>query len=160
MADASENTSFYKLLKTRQFLLYWSAGLLSSIGDHFDLLAFPWLVIVLTGDPLAVGAVLALGNVPTVLFMLLGGSLVDRFTPRLVMLTSNGVRVVMGASLAAVILWGHTHLWLILLLSLLKGAADAIYHPGHAALLPRIVATPHLRQANAVMRTTSDISDL
>ena len=160
MADASENTSFFKLLKTREFLLYWSAGLLSSIGDHFDLLAFPWLVIVLTGDPLAVGAVLALGNAPTILFMLVGGSLVDRFTPRLIMLTSNGVRVVMGASLAAVILWGHTHLWLILLISLLKGAADAFYHPGHAAMLPRIVPISHLRQANAVMRTTSDISGL
>ena len=81
--------SLGRLLKTRDFRLLWGAGTLSAIGDQFDLIAFPWLVLILTGDPLSVGAIIAVGNVPTVLFMLIGGSVVDRASPRLILQISN-----------------------------------------------------------------------
>ncbi len=36
MAEESENISFWKLVRTRNFGLFWGAGALSGIGDHFD----------------------------------------------------------------------------------------------------------------------------
>ena len=47
----------------RNFRLLWGAGALSAIGDQFDLIAFPWLVLLVTGDPLAVGLVIAVSGV-------------------------------------------------------------------------------------------------
>ncbi len=158
MTENSENTPFRKLVKTRNFGLFWGAGALSGIGDHFDLIAFPWLVLLVTGDPLAVGAVIAVGSLPTIIFMLLGGALVDRLSPRIVMLGSNSVRIVLSSMLAALILTGFTNLWLIYLFALLKGIADSLYHPGHAAMLPQIVPAGNLRQSNALIRTTADLS--
>ncbi len=131
---------------------------MSAIGDQFDLIAFPWLVLLVTGDPLAVGVVIAVGNVPTIFFMLLAGSLVDRFSSRMIMLTSNGIRIVLDASLAALVLTGLANLWLIYLFALLKGIADSFYYPAHSAILPRIMPVGHLRQSNAVIRTTADMS--
>ncbi len=149
-----------QLLRSRNFRLLWGAGGLSAVGDQFDLIAFPWLVLLLTGDPVAVGTVIAIGNAPTVFFMLLGGGLVDRFSPRLIMQSSNLLRLILGAALAALILTGQIDLWFIYPLALLKGLADALYYPAQGALLPRIVSPNQLRQGNAVVQTTFQISGI
>ena len=47
--------SFWQLLRMRNFRLLWGAGALSAIGDQVDLIAFTWLVLLVTGDPPAVG---------------------------------------------------------------------------------------------------------
>ncbi len=78
---ARDNT-LWKLLRTRNVRLLWGAGTLSAIGDQFDLIAFPWLFLLLTGNAPAVGAIIAVGSVPTVPFMLIGGSNADRSSPR------------------------------------------------------------------------------
>ena len=158
MTEQSENLSFWELVKTRKFGLLWGAGGLSAIGDHFDLIAFPWLVLLVTGDPLAVGIVISVGSIPTLFFMLVGGSLADRYSPRLIMLFSNAMRIVLVASLAALVLTGLTSLWIIYLFALLKGIADAFYYPAHLAILPRVVPLGLLRQSNAVVHTTTELS--
>lgn len=151
---------FRQLLRSRNFRLLWGAGGFSAIGDQFDFVAFPWLVLLLTGDPVAVGTVIAIGNAPTVFFMLLGGGLVDRFSPRLIMQSSNLLRLILGAVLAALILTGRIDLWLIYPLALLKGLADALYYPAQGALLPRVVSQDQLRPANAMVHTTFELSGI
>ena len=46
-ARGTRESSLWELLKTRDFRLLWGAGTLSAIGDQFDLIAFPWLVLLL-----------------------------------------------------------------------------------------------------------------
>ena len=157
-AGEASASSFWELLKTRNFRLLWGAGTLSAIGDQFDLIAFPWLVLLLTGDPLAVGAIIAVGSVPTVFFMLIGGSIVDRSSPRMILQVSNVVRVFLGSVLAALVLTGMLNLWLLYLFALAKGIADAFYYPAQAALLPRIVTEKQLRHANVITQTTTESS--
>ena len=155
--EAQRKGSFWQLLRMRNFRLLWGAGALSAIGDQFDLIAFPWLVLLITGDPLAVGAVIAVSGVPTVFFMLLGGTLVDRFSPRSMMQVSNILRVALSVSLATLILTGLTELWLIYLFALLKGISDSFYYPAQLAIVPSIVPTERLRQSNAVIQTTAEL---
>ena len=154
---AHQKGSFRQLLRMRNFRLLWGAGALSAIGDQFDLIAFPWLVLLITGDPLAVGAVIAVGGIPTVFFMLLGGSLADRFSPRAIMQVSNILRIGLSAGLATLILTGLTELWLIYLFALLKGIADSFHYPAQLAIVPDIVPTERLRQSNAIIQTTADL---
>lgn len=157
MTEESEDLSFWKLVRTRNFGLLWGAGGLSAIGDQFDLIAFPWLVLLVTGDPLAVGIVISAGSIPALFFLLVGGSLADRYSPRSIMLISNAMRIVLVASLAVLVLTGLTNLWVIYLLALLKGIADSLYYPAHLAILPRVVPIGLLRQSNAVVHTTTEL---
>ena len=157
MSEPSANPSFWKLIRTRNFGLLWGAGGLSAIGDQFDLIAFPWLVLMVSGDPVAVGIVLAVGNIPTIFFILIGGSLADRYSPRVIMLTSNGIRIALVASLAALVLTELADLWLIYVFALLKGIADSFYYPAQLAILPRVVPAQLLRQSNAAVRTTTQL---
>src|SRR4051794_5837214 len=84
-------------LRVRDFRLLWVGQSVSMLGDQFYLIALPWLVLQITGSPLALGTVLALASVPRALFMLIGGALVDRFSPRNVMFLSNLVRMILVA---------------------------------------------------------------
>lgn len=158
MAERPGRTAFWSLLRKRNFGLLWGASGLSAIGDQFDLIAFPWLVLAVTGDPVAVGLVIAVGNVPPIFFLLVGGALVDRFSPRTVMLASNGARVALVTGLAVLVLAGVADLWLIFLFAAFKGVADSFYYPGQLAILPRIVPSGLLRQSNAVIHTTTELS--
>src|SRR5215204_3112264 len=91
-------------LSVRNFRLLWIGESISLLGDQFYMIALPWLVLQLTGSALALGTVMALAAIPRALFMLIGGALVDRFSPRAVMFASNFVRLVLVALLSALVL--------------------------------------------------------
>src|ERR1700704_2604588 len=88
-------------LSIRNFRLLWIGESISLLGDQFYMIALPWLVLQITGSALALGTVMALAAIPRALFMLLGGALVDRFSPRLVMIVSNFLRLVLVGLLSA-----------------------------------------------------------
>lgn len=72
-----------RVMSLRDFRLLFAGTSTSLLGDQFALIATPWLVLQLTGDPLALGIVLALEGFPRALFMLLGGAVTDRLSPRM-----------------------------------------------------------------------------
>src|SRR5882724_12044820 len=91
-------------LSVSNFRLLWIGESISLLGDGFYMIALPWLVLQLTGSALALGTVMALAAIPRALFMLIGGALVDRFSPRAVMIASNFSRLVLVALLSALVL--------------------------------------------------------
>lgn len=84
-------------LRDRDFRLLFGGETISVVGDHFHFVALAWLTLQLTGSGLALGTVLMTAAVPRAAFMLLGGALSDRFSPRSLMLSSNAIRVVVMA---------------------------------------------------------------
>jgi MFS family permease len=128
------------VLRRRDFRLLWIGEAISLLGDQFYMIALPWLVLQLTGDALAMGAVLALGGIPRALFMLVGGALTDRFSPRNVMLTSNLLRLGLVSILAVMVITGAMQLWMLFAFALLFGLADAFFFPAQSAIIPRLVA--------------------
>ncbi|WP_281689669.1 MFS transporter, partial [Pseudonocardia thermophila] len=65
-------------LRYPNYRKYLSGHALSVIGTWMQRVAQDWLVLELTGDPVAVGTALALQFLPTLLFGVWGGVLVDR----------------------------------------------------------------------------------
>jgi hypothetical protein len=149
---------FASLFRQRNFRLLWSGEAVSLLGDQFYMIALPWLVLQLTGDALSVGAVLALESIPRALFMLVGGALTDRFTPRAVMLASNLVRMLLVAALAVVVLAGQIELWMLYAFALLFGLGDAFFFPAQNAMIPRLARGDRLQSANALMQGTMQLS--
>jgi hypothetical protein len=156
--QTGQQGSLFGLLRQRDFRLLWMGELISLLGDQFYLIALPWLVLQLTGDGLAVGTVLALAGIPRALFMLVGGVLTDRFSPRYVMLTSNLARLVLVALLAMLVFTGTIELWMLNLMALAFGLIDAFFYPAHSAIVPRIIGKIQLQTANAIMQGTMQLS--
>src|SRR4051794_7988470 len=107
-----------RVMGLRDFRLLFAGTATSLLGDQFALIATPWLVLKLTNDPFALGMVLALEGLPRALFMLFGGAITDRLSPRLMMLIANTTRFVLTAIMAFVVLTGVTQLWMVYLFGL------------------------------------------
>jgi MFS family permease len=137
------------------FRLLWIGQGTSLLGDQFYLIAMPWLVLQRTGDPLALGAVLALAGLPRAIFMLLGGALTDRFSPRVIMLVSDVIRLVLIAGLAALVLSNSIQIWMLYAFSLLFGIAAGFFLPASNAIVPGLVGKSNLQAGNAISQGTS-----
>ncbi|HSY60538.1 MAG TPA: MFS transporter, partial [Cytophaga sp.] len=61
------------------YKLYFSGQLVSMIGTWMQIVAQSWLVLQLTDSVFLIGLVMALSTLPTLLFTLYGGVIVDRF---------------------------------------------------------------------------------
>ena len=144
----------------RDFRLLWVGEAVSTIGDQFALIALPWLALVLTGSPLALGGAMAVMAIPRALLMLVGGVSVDRFSPRRVMLGSNAVRLVAVGALGSVVLFGRPELWMLYAFALVFGIADAFFFPAQTAIVPELVSDDQLPRANGIVQGTAQVSVL
>ena len=91
------------LLRDANFLSVAGSALISFFGDQFTLVALPWLVLKMTGNVSALGFVMVAMNAPRLLFLLVGGALVDRYSAKGVLLLSlalNGTLIGTLAGLA------------------------------------------------------------
>jgi MFS family permease len=79
------------LRRNRDFTLLWSGELVSTLGSQMSLVAFPLLVLALTGSPAKAGVVGFAKTVPALLFYLPAGVLVDRHDRRIIMVASNAI---------------------------------------------------------------------
>jgi MFS family permease len=138
-------------LKTRDYRLLWLGQAISHLGDQFHLIALPWLVLTLTHDPFQLGLVLALAGVPRALVMLFGGAFADRHSPRLIMLVSDALRFTISAAIAASLLTGAVHLWMVYALAVSFGIVSGFFMPAAEASLPRLLESEQLEAGNALM---------
>src|SRR5574342_9391 len=156
--SSTMNTSLSNVLKNRNFRLLWIGESISLLGDQFYMIALPWLVLSLTGNALAVGTVMAMAGIPRALFMLVGGALTDRFTPRKLMISSNLVRMALTALLATLVATNLIQLWMLYVSALLFGLADAFFFPAQTSIVPQLVDRNQLQAGNALIQGTAQLS--
>ncbi len=138
------------LLKDTNFRWMTGGSFLSMLGDQFTLIALPWLVLQMTGDTLVLGTVLALISIPRAVFILVGGALVDRHSPKQVLMVTKFINLLLLAALAGLVLAGTLTLWMVYALSLGIGLATAFSIPAGTAMMPHVVARSQLQAANGI----------
>ena len=128
----------------------WASQLVSQVGSQMQSVALHWHVYLLTGSPLALGAVGLTRALPTVLFSLLGGVLADRRDRRLVMLAAQSGMTLVALALFGLTLSGRETLVSLYALNALGAAAGAFDNPARQALIPRLVPPADLPGALAL----------
>jgi MFS family permease len=148
------------LLRDRNFTWLMSGGAISALGDQFTLIALPWLVLELTGDPVLLGMAVALMGIPRAVLILFGGALVDRHSPKRILMLTKHVNTVLLAVLAALVYTGHARLSVVLALALGLSLASAFGIPAGTSMLPHAVAPQHLQAANGMMMALRQVTML
>jgi len=151
MGPPSEKAAKPSLFANRDFRLLFIGSSISVLGDQFTLLALPWLVLKLTGDPQQLGFVLALMALPLAVFLLVGGAVVDRMSPRKVLLNSRSVNASLIAILAVLVLADAIQMWEVYALALAIGLSTAFSYPASTAILPQLLQPEQLPKANATL---------
>lgn len=138
------------LLSNPSFRWLMSGNLISTLGDQFTLIALPWLVLQSTGDPLKMGLIIALASIPRAIFILVGGALVDRYSPKSVLMLTKYVNTVLLGVLALLVWTGNATLPAISVLALGIGLASAFSVPSGTSMLPHVVPGAQLGIANGI----------
>lgn len=148
----------WTVFSSGSFRKLWVGTTLSLFGDFFSYIAMAWLVLQLTGSSLALGSVLVAQALPRAVLMVVGGALADRMSPRLTMLGSMGLRAVVVAPLAVLVLTGRVQMWEVYAIAMVFGIVDAFFMPARGSILPKVVADHELEPGNAVLNVTAQAS--
>jgi MFS family permease len=129
----------------------WAGSATSALGDAVVQVALIFAILRIGGTASGIGVVLAVKTVAHVAFLLAGGVWADRLRRQQVMMAADGVRGVVQAVLAALLLTGHAHIWELAVGGALYGAAASFFNPASAALVPETVPAAELQQANSLL---------
>ena len=139
-------------LTHRNFRLLWFGALTSSIGTWMQKVAQAWLIVTMTGSSSAfyLGLDSFAGEVPILLFTLIGGVVADRRDRRHMMLVSQGIQMGVALMLAVLVFTGLIQIWMVLTLSFCAGCAQAFGGPAYQSLIPTLVGKEDLPNAVAL----------
>jgi MFS family permease len=135
------------LSRNRNYRLLWGSQVLSEFGVNASTIAFPLLVLAVTGSPALAGLVLGVDAGARLVAGLPAGALVDRWDRKKVMLGCEAVQAVAMVSLVAALLWHMVSAVHLVVVAAAMGVCAALFEPAEQACLPNLVPNNQLSTA-------------
>lgn len=157
-ADTTGRARVWAPLGVPSFRMLWLGQSLSLLGDGFSYIAFAWITLSLTGSTVALGVVLAFQAVPRALLTLVGGSLSDRWSTRLLMMLSSWARALLMVAVGVAGFAGVLSVPALCVAAAAFGAVDAFFQPARVSILPSVVEGDLLPPANALLSVGTRVS--
>jgi len=145
-------------LRYRSFAFLWSGQAVSRFGDSLYRVALSWWVFEVIGSPEAMGTIQALAFAPMLIFVLIGGVMVDRMPRLRVMLGADILSGLVILSVAALAFSGQLQLWHLFVASVLFGFVESFFYPAYNAVVPDLVPETARPSANSLTRLGHDIT--
>ena len=134
-------------LRHRDYRLYFAGNAVSFVGTWMQQIAAYWLILELTGSPVAVGALALVQTLPVTALALVGGAVADRVDLRRMVIGCETVLGLVAATLAVLALTDVIAAWQLYALGLVQGVALALDAPARHTLVFRIVGREDLPNA-------------
>jgi MFS family permease len=134
----------------RDFRVLWFGAFTSAVGTWMQKVAQSWLVFDLTQSSFYLGLDDFLGQLPILLFTVIGGVIADRHDRRRLLLGSQYIQMSTAFVLAALVYFDGVVVWHILALSFTAGLAQAFGGPAYQSLIPSLVERRDLPNAIAL----------
>ena len=147
-------------LSIRNYRLFIYGHAVSIIGTWMQRVAQDWLVLELTDSAVAVGIAAALQFVPTLLFGLWGGVLIDRVNRRRLIMWTQAVSALLAGVLAAVVIAGVVELWMVFALALALGFVTVLDSPARQVFVAELVGPEDYVNAQALAGTVHNTGRL
>lgn len=138
-----------RLIGNRDFRLLWAGETLSELGSQSAMVAYPLLVLSLTGSPTKAGAVGLAKWLPLALFSLPAGVLADRFNRKRLMVACDVLRMLGAASIVVALVLGEPAYGQIMVVAFLDGALYITSYICERGALAHVVETDQLQDAVA-----------
>lgn len=140
----------FPAFSSRNYRLYFAGQLISLTGTWLQIVAQAWLVLQLTSSPFVIGLIAAAATLPTLLFTLFGGVIVDRFPKKNVLLFTQATSMVLAFALGFLTLAGWITLGYIGVIGFLLGTVNAIDSPARQAFVSEVTNREQLSSAIAL----------
>lgn len=138
----------FAAMRFRNYRLYFFSQIISFSGTWMQALAQAWLVLELTGSGTALGTVMAMQFLPTLLLGPYGGMIADRFDKRKLIMCTQSLAGLLAFTLGFVTLTGVVELWMVYAIAAGFGAVTAVDNPSRQTFVMEMVGPADI--ANAV----------
>ncbi|SCL60069.1 MFS-type transporter involved in bile tolerance, Atg22 family [Micromonospora citrea] len=142
----------------RDYRLLWSAAVSSRLGDALRTPALALLAATLTRDPRVIAAVTVAGQLPPLLFGLLGGVYADRWDRRRTMAAVDGLRAVVVGGLAVAVAADRAGVAVLVAAAFLLAALGTLFDAAAFAMLPSVVPPAELPRANGRLQAGTAVA--
>lgn len=153
-------TQTFAALQYPNFRLWFFGQMVSMMGTWMQSTAQAYLIYELTNSPAWLGYVAFASGLPSWLFMLFAGALIDRISRRKVLIIVQNCMMLLAFILAALMFTGLVQAWHILILAFLLGVCNAFDAPARHAFVLEMVDRKHLTNAialNSMMFNTATV---
>jgi MFS family permease len=150
LAIALRSRTFRSLSRHRNYRIFFVGQLVSLAGSWMQNIALAWLVLELSGSPIAVGALAFARFLPFTVFGLAAGVVADRVDSRKLVIATQAAAALVSITLAVVTLTGTATLPLVYVLAALGGLTLAFDAPGRQSLTYQMVGPNSLPNAVAL----------
>jgi MFS family permease len=137
-------------LRHRNYRLFLTGQIGSTVGTWMQTVAMPWLALELTHSGILVGLVLAAQFTPVLLGSQLGGVVADRFQKRNVLLATQSLFIVPSFALFAASAGGHAQYWMVIIAAFATGTINLFDIPSRQSFLVEMVGKQDLMNAIAL----------
>jgi MFS family permease len=137
-------------LRHRNYRLFLTGQIISTVGTWMQSVAMPWLALELTHSGLLVGLVLATQFTPVLLGGQLGGIVADRYRKRSVLLVTQSLFTVPSFALFALSAGGHAQYWMVLVAAAAAGTINLFDVPARQSFVIEMVGRQDLMNAIAL----------
>jgi MFS family permease len=150
LAFALRARTFRSLRRHRNYRIFFTGQLVSLAGTWMQNVALAWLVIELSGSPIAIGVLAFWRFVPFTIFGLVAGVVADRIESRTLVMATQAGAMAISIALAVVTLTDTATLPIVYVLAGLGGIALAFDAPGRQSLTFQMVGPRELPNAVAL----------
>jgi predicted MFS family arabinose efflux permease len=125
-----------RVLRSRNFGLLWSAGLISMIGDWVLFVGLPIEVYRRTGSTLATAGMVLASLVPSIVLGSIAGVFVDRWDRQRLMVVIN---ILLAVSLLPLMTVDTLGIWVAYAVLVAASSLAQLFEPAEVALLPNLL---------------------
>jgi len=140
----------FPAFQSANYRLYFFGQLISLIGTWMQIVAQGWLVLTLTNSAFLIGLITALNTLPSTMFTLFGGVIVDRFPKKQILVYTQIFSMILAFLLGILTLAEVIQVWHIATLGFLLGMVNAVDAPARQAFVSDMVSKEQLPSAIAL----------
>ncbi|XVV14801.1 MFS transporter [Actinoplanes sp. CA-131856] len=137
----------FRALRSVPFRWYFGGQIASASGTFLQQTAIGWLVLQLTGSASALGLVLAVGGLPSLLLGPWGGSVADRFDLRRLLIVTQAVYGALALAIWIAATTGHAGVPLVVAIGVAGGIVGIVDSPARQAFVSSLVPPDDLASA-------------
>ncbi len=150
-------TDHFPALASRDYILFLSGQFISVIGTWMQATALPYLAYRISGRPMDLGLIGFAQTLPTLLFALPAGVLVERWDKRKAVIFFQTIMSIQAFGLTYLAFTGRMEIWHILLLGFIYGAATSVEVTARQAMLIELAGKDALPSAIALQTTAFNL---
>ncbi|MBI5494721.1 MAG: MFS transporter [Deltaproteobacteria bacterium] len=145
--------SIFRVLRHRNFRLYWAGQGVSLVGTWMQVMAQGWVLTGLSPEAWALGAFNVAGSLPMLLLGARGGELADRRDKRVILLWTQLCMMALSLGFALLVASGALLLWHVLLFGAVASVVEAFEFPAAQGFAPELVDKEDIPAAVAMVQT-------